>query len=285
MLKLKEIILSILVLLLSGCASYNLDDRPRVAVTILPQKYLLDRIVGDSIEVVCVVPEGDNPEEYSAVPSQMKKITSSSLYFKVGELGFEKTMLPSILQNAPNIEVVMLSQDLDFISSTCFHNGEEHLHHDPHYWTSPNGAKLMATNMYNAIIKFDSTNSIYYTKNYRELIEELDALDMMVDSLLKEIPNREFAIFHPSLSYFARDYDLRQLTLEEMGKEITPKSMLKAIEEAIEEDVKIVFVQNEFSPEQVKTFAQEIEAKVVVINPLAYNFVEEIKKVAYAIAK
>lgn len=285
MLKLKAIILSILVLSLSGCSSYNLDDRPRVAVTILPQKYLLDKIVGDSIDVVCVVPEGNNPEEYSAVPSQMKKITSSSLYFKVGELGFEKTTLPSILKNAPNIEVVTLSHDLEFISSTCSHGGEEHLHYDPHYWTSPNGAKVMATNMYNAIIEFDSKNSSYYTQNYRELIAELDALDIMARSVLKETQNRQFAIFHPSLSYFARDYGLQQLTLEEMGKEMTPTTMLKAIEDAIEGGVKTVFVQNEFSPEQVKTFAKEIGAKVVVINPLAYNFVEEIKKVVYAIAK
>ena len=285
MLKLKAIILSIFALSLSGCASYNLDDRPRVAVTILPQKYLLDKIVGDSIDVVCVVPEGNNPEEYSAVPSQMKKITSSALYFKVGELGFEKTTLPSILKNAPNIEVVTLSYDLEFISSKCSHGGEGHLHYDPHYWTSPNGSKVMATNMYNAIIELDSKNSSYYAENYRELIDELDSLDIMARSELNEIQNRQFAIFHPSLSYFARDYGLQQLTLEEMGKEMTPATMLKAIEQAIEGGVKTVFVQNEFSPEQVETFAQEIGAKIVVINPLAYNFVEEIKKVVYAIAK
>ena len=285
MLKIKAIILSILVLLLLGCVSYEGDKRPRVAVTILPQKYLLDKIVGDSIDVVCVVSEGGNPEEYSAVPSQMTKITSSSLYFKVGELGFERTTLSSILKNAPNIEVVTLSHNLEFISSKCSHGGEEHLHNDPHYWTSPNGAKVMATNMYNAVIEFDGKNSPYYTQNYRGLIDELDSLDIMIDSLLKETPNRQFAIFHPSLSYFARDYGLQQLTLEEMGKEMTPAVMLKAIEEAIEGGVKTVFVQNEFSPEQVKTFAQEIGAEVVVINPLAYNFIEEIKKVAYAIAK
>ena len=285
MLKLKAIILSILVFSLSGCTSYDLDDRPRVAVTILPQKYLLDRIVGDSIDVVCVVPEGANPEEYSAVPSQMKKIASSSLYFKVGELGFERATLPSILKNTPNIEIVTLSHDLDFISSKCYHGGEEHLHYDPHYWTSPNGAKVMATNMYNAIIELDSKDSPFYAQNYRGLIEELDALDVMADSLLKETQNRQFAIFHPSLSYFARDYGLQQLTLEEMGKEMTPTTMLKAIEEAIDGGVKTVFIQNEFNPEQVKTFAQEIGAKVVVINPLAYNFVEEIKKVVHAVAE
>lgn len=285
MLKQKAIILSILALLLSGCVSCDLDDRLRVAVTILPQKYLLDRIVGDSIDVVCVVPEGSNPEEYFAVPSQMKKIASSSLYFKVGELGFEKTTLPSILKNTPNIEVVTLSNDLDFISSRCSHGEEEHLHYDPHYWTSPKGAKVMAINMYNAIIELDSKNSSFYARNYRELIEELDLLDVMVDSILKETQNRKFAIFHPSLSYFARDYGLQQLTLEEMGKEMTPTTMLKAIEEAVEGGVKTVFIQNEFSPEQVKTFAQEIGAKVVVINPLAYNFVEEIKKVVYAVAE
>ena len=94
-----------------------------------------------------------------------------------------------------------------------------------------------------------------------------------------------FAIFHPSLSYFARDYDLQQLSLEENGKEMTPQRMQQVIEEAKAKGVKTVFIQNEFTPEQVKTFAQEIEASVVVINPLAYNFIEEIREIAYAISK
>ena len=143
----------------------------------------------------------------------------------------------------------------------------------------------MATNLYNAIVEFDSKNLSYYTSNYMQLMTQLDTLDREVASILSTAKCRQFAIFHPSLSYFARDYDLQQLSLEENGKEMTPQRMQHVIEEATTEGVKIVFIQNEFTPEQVRTFAQEIDASVVVINPLAYNFIEEIKQIAYAISR
>ncbi|MBR4119420.1 MAG: zinc ABC transporter substrate-binding protein [Bacteroidales bacterium] len=285
MFKTKVVFLSLIVVVLSSCVADKGNRLPQVAVTILPQKYLLDKIVGDSIQVVCAIPQGGNPEEYATTPRQMKEIATSSLYFKVGELGFEKTTLPAIVKNISNIKVVDLSEGLDFITSECSHGGEEHSHSDPHYWTSPKGAKLMATNLYNAIVAFDNKNASYYTSNYMQLIHQLEALDREVNSILSAAQCRHFAIFHPSLSYFARDYNLQQLSLEESGKEMTPQRMQQVIEEAIEKGIKTVFIQNEFTPEQVKTFAQEIEASVVVINPLAYNFIEEIREIAYAISK
>lgn len=285
MLKTKGIFLLLLASLIIGCVNNSVEQRGKVAVTILPQKYLLDRIVGDSLEVVCVIPNGANPEEYATTPRLMKDVVTSSLYFKIGELGFEKTTLPSILKNAPNVKVVTLSEDIEFIASQCTHGGEEHSHYDPHYWSSPKMVRIMATNMFNAISEFDSKNRSYYEFNYLQLVAELDSLDMKIESVLSKSSNKQFAIFHPSLSYFARDYGLQQLSLEQNGKAMAPRTMKLAIEEAVKSGVKTVFIQNEFSPEQVNTFAQEIGASVVVINPLAYDFIEEINKVAYAIAK
>lgn len=285
MLKIRVQFLILFLPLIIGCVNNNVEQRRRVAVTILPQKYLLDKIVGDSLEVVCLIPEGANPEEYSATPRLMAEIATSSLYFKVGELGFEKTTLPSILENMSHVQVVTLSDDIEFITSQCSHGGEEHSHYDPHYWSSPKMAKIMATNMYNSIKEFDAANSSYYEKNYLNLISELDSVDFRIEEILLSSTNRQFAIFHPSLSYFARDYGLQQLSLEQNGKAMAPRTMKQTIEKAIKGGVQTVFVQNEFSPEQVKTFAQEIGANVVVINPLAYNFIEEINKVAHAIAK
>ena len=193
--------------------------------------------------------------------------------------------MPSILQNSSHIEVVTLSEDIEFITSLCSHEGQEHSHYDPHYWTSPKMVKIMATNMFNSIKVFDAENASYYESNYLRLITELDSLDSKIETLLSASKNKKFAIFHPSLSYFARDYGLQQLSLEQEGKGLAPRAMQQAIEEAIKGGVKIVFIQNEFSPEQVKTFAQEIGASVEVINPLSYDFIEEINKVAYAIAR
>ena len=155
MIKAKWLFLLLFLPLILGCVNNHIEQKRRVAVTILPQKYLLDRIVGDSLDVVCVIPNGGNPEEYAATPQLMKDIATSSLYFKIGGLGFEKTTLPSILQNSSHIEVVTLSEDIEFITSLCSHEGQEHSHYDPHYWTSPKMVKIMATNMFNSIKVLD----------------------------------------------------------------------------------------------------------------------------------
>ena len=285
MIKINYLFLSLLCFIVMSCSTNGEEQKKRVAVTILPQKYLLDKIVGDSLEVICVIPDGANPEEYAAMPNLMKEIAISSLYFKVGELGFERTTLPSIIKNIPEIKVVTLSEGVEMMSSECSHGGEKHCHYDPHYWTSPKMVKIMAKNMCEGIMEFDKKNSSYYQLNYLKLVEELDSVDLKIETILSKSTNRQFAIFHPSLSYFARDYGLQQLSLEQNGKSMAPRTMQQAIDEAVAAGVKTVFIQNEFNPEQVNTFAKEIGASVVVINPLAYDFIEEIKKVAYAIAE
>lgn len=277
--------LIISLLLLAGCSSQTTDKKPIVAVTIQPQKYIVDRIVGDLIDVVCAIPSGANPEEFDATPHQIREITSSDIYFEVGGLGFEESLLPSILKNAPNIKLVKTAEGIEPLSTLCHHGGEHHLHYDPHYWSSPKCVKVMAENIYNQIVELDAENSEYYTHNYNLFISEIDSIDYVLTEKLKDVANRQFAIFHPSLSYFARDYGLRQLSLEQIGKEMTPLTMQRAIEEAVLNGVTTVFIQNEFNPRQVETFAKEIDAQIVVINPLAYNFAEEIIKVADAITR
>lgn len=276
--RLKTLLFAVSLFAVLGCTPDKKEQKMQVAVTILPQKYLVEQIVGDSIEVVCAIPQGSSPEEYSATPEQIRAISASKIYFEIGELGFEKTTLPSILKNSPNIEVVTLSENINFIESRC--GDESHSHYDPHYWSSPQQVKIMANNIYRAIIEEDSANAPYYASNHTKLQEQLSALDAEVKDILSSSQGRTFAIFHPSLSYFARDYGLEQLSLEEAGKEMTPHSMKQAIERARARGVKTVFIQNEFNPLQVKTFVDEIGAKSVVINPLAYDIMNEIIKVA-----
>ena len=96
---------------------------------------------------------------------------------------------------------------------------------------------------------------------------------------------RVMEVLYPVSKLFVRHSLGSNIYCEIEGKQSFSDVECSAIEEAVKSGVKTVFIQNEFNPEQVKTFSQEIGASVVVINPLAYNFIEEINKVAYAIAK
>lgn len=282
----KGVILAIAVFcvlsLFIGCSGSRNDVR-QIFVTIMPQKYFAERIAGNLMTVNCAVPPGMSPESYDMSPASMVAISSSAAYFKVGTLGFETGCLPAIESNNPDMKIVDTSKGIEPIASGHDHGDASAAGYDPHVWTSPLAAKVMARNICDGLAEIDPENAATYESNYRTLAAEMDSIDTIVRERLRHAGGKMFAIYHPSLSYFARDYGLKQLSLESEGKEMTPLSMKNAIDTARANGVKSVFVQAEFNPDLVKGFASEIGAEVIVINPLAYEWGTEIMKIVDAI--
>jgi zinc transport system substrate-binding protein len=133
--------------------------------------------------------------------------------------------------------------------------------------------------------EIDSEYAAYYEENCERLIQRIDSVESVVSTLLEPCRGTAFAIYHPSLSYLARDYGLMQLCLENMGKENSALALKKTVDKAIDNGVKVVFVQQEFNPRQVETFARELDAEVITINPLNYDWATEIINIAHAIAR
>ncbi|MEG1573992.1 MAG: zinc ABC transporter substrate-binding protein [Bacteroidales bacterium] len=275
--------LLLLIVFVTGCGTSTSNNKI-VSVTIMPQKYFADKISGGLTEVNCIVPSGANPENYDPAPMEIIATAKSSAYFKVGNLGFEMATLSKIAENNPSMKIFDTSRGIDPLKShyhpvgdECFDKGE-----DPHIWVSPKAAKIISHNMLLGFIEIDSVNKNQYIKNYNQLIAQIDSVDKVVTKKLSKHVGGIFAIFHPSLSYFARDYGLRQLTLEKNGKELTAIYFKEAIEAAKASGVEVVYIQKEFNPSQVETFAAEVGVKIIVIDPLDYNWVDETIKIADA---
>ena len=286
-----HIVIAVALLFMSSCNNVSHDDRRVVSVTILPQKYLAEQIAGDYFVINCVVPANSNPEAYDPTPMQLMEIDRSEAYLRVGGmLGFEMTWMDRLSQNNPNMKVYDTSQGIDMLTTTHCHahdNGATHVCNavDPHIWSSPRNMRIMAQNICMALVELDTVHSAYYRANCDKLIQRIDSVDSVVLQVLEPCKGSAFAIYHPSLSYLARDYGLLQLCLENMGKENSAVALKNTVEEAIERDVKVVFVQQEFNPRQVETLARELNAEVVMINPLNYDWATEIIDIAHAIAR
>lgn len=266
-------------LILFACKPPQLDEKQTLSVSIEPQKYLLDAIIGDKYTINTVIPSGSNPESYDPSPSQMVSIGKSKIYFKIGDLGFENTWLQNIKGNNPQMKIVDCSIGLKQM------NNHGHAGNDPHIWSSPKTASIVAKNIYNAIIDFDKENEEYYLKNYTKLESTINKTDSIVKTYIAEAPSKTFVIFHPALSYFAGEYGLIQLTIEVDGKSPTPQQLSKLIQQAKKDKVVVVFIQEEFDEKNTEIVAKEIGAEVVRINPLSYNWEEEMIKIAKAIAQ
>ena len=174
------------------------------------------------------------------------------------------------------------SSESDLSENNSHNNSHSHGHsgHDPHIWASFAGARVISENIYKAFLSLNSENQDYYKSNYLHLTNELEILEKNIHEQLDTLSCRGFVIFHPALTYFAEEFGLTQYSIEEDGKDPSPSSLKELIEKARSARVKVVFVQMEFDRKHAEQIASEIGAKVVTINPLDYNWEEQMKRIA-----
>lgn len=293
----KYLFLATLILLLGACSSKsnkNNDDKKRVlTVTIEPQRFFLEKIAGDKFTINTLVPPGTSPETYEPSPSVMIELGKSQIYFRVGDLGFEKVWAQKLAENNPDVKVVDCSRGISLIEGHefCSHApGEDHAHDhgqamDPHIWSSPKAMLAFTRNMYEALVESDPDNKAFYTANFEDLTETIHATDSVIARKLANIPSRSFIIYHPALGYFARDYNLTQLSIEFEGKNPSPSQMKNLLDVAKSDKVNTVFVQKGFDVKSAQVVAKELGTNVFEINPLSYEWNKELIKIANILAR
>ena len=261
----------------------------QLTVNILPQKYFVQKIVKDKFDINVMVKPGSSPHNFEPKPSQMKLLDESKAYFLIGDPS-EKAWLDRFKQNTKNTLFVDTTIGIEKIQMQPDEHEHEHHDHDhsgldPHIWLDPVLVKIQAKNIYEAVLKVDSTNSEFYKANYEAFIKELDALDKEIETILNPYKGKAFMVFHPSWGYFAKRYNLEQIAIEVQGKEPKPNELIKLIEEAKKHDIKIVFVSPQFSQKSAKAIASSVNAGVVHIDPLAENWAEALVNTAKEIEK
>jgi zinc transport system substrate-binding protein len=265
-----------------ACSSSKNEESDFITVTILPQKYFVEKIAGDLLRVQVLVPPGVGPETYSMVPSQMKELSGSLAWLRIGKIGFEDAWSEKIAQANPDLKVFDTSQQADWIAEEIVQHGDHvHAHGvDPHIWMSPAEVQKIADLTYRALVSLFPEKEELFKQNYEAFRTEIELLDNELLSQFEGLENREFLIFHPALSYLARDYDLEQISLEVDGKEPSPKYMSELVRHAREMGIRVVFIQKEFDKENAQQLAKELEGDVVQIDPLAENWAEGLRDIA-----
>ncbi len=262
------------------------DGTPTLTVTIEPLRYFTEALAGGHFEVNCMVPEGNSPETYDPTPRQLVELTKSRAYLRIGHIGFEQVWMERLEANAPGMQVFDTSRGISLIRDEGHaHGGHSHAGGvEPHIWNSPANARIIARNVCDALCRLDSANASFYTSRLDSLNRVISRTDSIVRQLLAEVGQRAFLIYHPALSYFARDYGLTQLCLEEGGKEPSPAHLKQLIATCRAKGVRTIFVQKEFDSRNAELAAKEIGAKLVVINPLNYHWDEELVRTAEQLA-
>lgn len=234
-----------------------------VTVTISPYKYFVDQIAKGKVDVNVMVSNGNNPETYEPYAQQMMELSKSALYLKVGSIGFEQTWMKKLQDNAPEMKVIDTSVGIKPAKTP---GGNI----DPHVWMSCSNARIIASNILKALCELEPKNKAFFEKNYQSLLSIIDKRDCTIKESFKKDPDlvRKFVIYHPILTYFARDYQLEQLAIEEEGREPSAAQLKSLIERARKEKIKFCLIQAEFANRNTTTFINESHTKPMDINPL-----------------
>jgi zinc transport system substrate-binding protein len=259
----------------------------KVSVTILPLQYLVDRIGGDRVSVQVLVPPGKSHETYEPTPRQVAELAKSKVFFRIG-LPLENSLLPKLENTASGVTVVDLRAGITqrFLEkeNQAFEAAQEHSplpasgSPDPHIWLSPVLAQRQAATVLAALIAQDPAGKIYYENRYQTLIHDLKDLHAYLTLVLAPVRGGVLFVYHPAYGYFADDYGLRQLAVEIEGKDPEPRQLTRFIKLAKHYQVRVVFVQPQFSQKAARMLAETIGAAVVPMDPVPYDYIQALKQ-------
>jgi len=254
-----------------------------IYVSIAPLRSLVEAITESDFPVEVLVPAGAGPETFEPTPRQFAALGDARFVFSVGLIGFERHMLRKLPDTT---RVVDLSRGVPLLAGSCSHP-EHHGHThgtDPHIWTSPRALRVMADNLYEAVERV-YPDSVRYRENYRRLCEELQLLDRETEAQIRESGIRSILIYHPALTYYARDYGIEQVAVEQDGKEPSARYLAGLIDRARRERIGSILYQAQYPVSVVETIARDAGVEAVEIDPLKENVLENIREITRIITR
>ena len=272
-------------------------EKINVFVSILPQKYFIEKIGDNFVHISVMVKPEKSPADYEPAPSQMRMLANTEAYFAIG-VPFEDAWLNKFASINPDIQIIHTENGItkkpinrhENIQLLSLANNlkTNPIHHkqiaDPHIWLSPLLVKIQAENIYNGLILIDPKHAGAYKNNYQKFISQLDALDGKLKKLFSlKTKQKQFLVFHPSWGYFADAYGLKQVSIEIEGKAPKARDLTELIQYATQHDIKTIFVQPQFSTKYAKIIAKEIHGKIVFADPMAEDWQKNLIKVAQSI--
>ena len=251
----------------------NKNGEVNVVVSILPQIEFVKSVGKDKVSVSAMIPPGFSPATYEPSVEQLKKLSAADLYIRIGHIPFEKAQMKKLASLNPKMKVIDSSEGIEIYKG------------DPHIWLSPRLAKIQVENICQALVEIDPVNKDFYEKNKNDYLIKLDNLDLKLRDAFSEMKGKKILVFHPAFGYLARDYGFEQIAIEIEGKEPSAENLARIIDTAKKENIKTVFVQKQFSQKSAKAIAQQIGGNVVPLDPLAKDYIENLRRIGEEMGK
>jgi zinc transport system substrate-binding protein len=290
------------IILISFAGTGLAGEKLSLFVSVAPQKYFVQQIGKDLVDVQIMVQPGASPATYEPRPRQMAELAKAQAYFAIG-VPFEDTWLKRIAAANPAMTVVHTDQGIDKRPMAAHHlhdeagedhpegapsSKEDHRHAgeqrhsglDPHIWLSPPLVRIQARTILSALQVIDPAHQNVYETNFGQFLSRIDQLDSQLRQTFADRQGLKFIVFHPAWGYFAQAYGIEQVPIEIEGKDPKPAQLQELISYARKAGIKVVFVQPQFSTKSARLVAQEIGGQVAFADPLAEDWMANLRTVA-----
>lgn len=247
------------------------DDRLEVATGLAPVGNLIEEVGGDSVSVVVLLESGADPEQFDPGASAMKALSQSKIFFTLGMLPFEEKIADNLTDRTGICDI---TETVEPIWGT---HGDEA---DPHVWMSVRNLKAMAHTIADQLCKTRPSADKYFKSRLELLDNKLDSLDGSWRERLNPIRGKAFVVGHPTLSYFTRDYSVRQIATGAEGhKEQTALDARHRIDEAVDAGARIVFAQPGSEGRMARDMAGRLGAEIVEFDPMSPHTLTQLETV------
>lgn len=285
------------VLTVSGYPGFEIEssaNQMEALVTIPPQAFLVGEIAGNRFEVNSLVAEDGSPHSTSMTPKKMRKVRGADIYFRVGTpVSFEVNNLKVFRGENPDMPITDTSKGI-VLKALDEHYGKPNYGDssdsgdkaiDIHIWLSPANLKEMARNIYDGLKETDPSGKDYYEKNLEDLLEKISGVQGEVEKFLEDFEGRRFLAYHPAWGYLGDEFKLQQVAIQEGGDKPGPQKIQEITKFAREHGIETIIASAQFSPSTAKMVADSFGGKVVSINPMEKEILEEIVELAKGIAR
>jgi zinc transport system substrate-binding protein len=283
-------LLAALWVVLPANAQHKPAGKVNAFVSIIPIAYFVERVGGPNVEVSVLVGPGQDPHTFEPTPKLMAKLADAKVLFKMG-FPFEETLIKKVGSTFKNLEVIDLQQGIKLRAMT---EEEEHGHGDAekdkheheanemdqHTWLDPQLAKIQAKSIADTLIRIDPGHKDQYEKNLKGFQADLDAVHEQLTKALAPVKGKRFFVFHPAYGYLGDAYGLKQIVVQLGGKEPTARQLARLIELAKANDVRVIFVQPQFSKKSAEVLAKAIGGSVVPLDDLAPDYLKNLQEMA-----
>lgn len=254
--------------------------RDTVAVTSPHQRWLVEQITaGDSLDVVCLMGKNVDPETAEPTMSDLARLERATLFFTLGSLTpFERIAIGKIGDGNTRPTPVNTTLDIDLLTDE-----DNAASADPHVTASLRNLRAMAKVMAARLADEHPAMADRYRRQHQRLDSTLQALDDSISHLLDNAPSRAFIVWHPTFGYFARDYNLRQIAIDD-GHELTARHLRDVSDSIRQSGARVMIIQEGVDNRMANAIARELHLTVITIDPAADNPIQQLQIIAHALS-